>query len=183
MLEWQWTESLVPYWRSIAQVASSAGVKIALEAHPGFSVYNPETLLKLRELAGDAIGINLDPSHLWWQGIDIPIAIRELGMAIHHFHAKDVAIDPGNRSRNGVLDTKSYRHMDARSWVFRSVGWGHDESEWKRIVSALRLAGYDGVLSIEHEDALASTEEGLSSAVEMLSRVLLKQPPVEAWWA
>ena len=183
MLEWQWSERLVPYWRSVAQTASSAGVKIALEAHPGFSVYNPETLLKLRAATGDAIGINLDPSHLWWQGVDIPVAIRDLGPAIHHFHAKDVAIDITNRNRNGVLDTKSYRQMDARSWVFRSVGWGHDELEWKRIVSALRLAGYDGVLSIEHEDALASTHEGLSSAVEMLSRVLLTQAPTEAWWA
>lgn len=183
MLEWQWTERLVPYWKSIAQAASSAGVKIALEAHPGFSVYNPETLLKLRNLTGDAIGINLDPSHLWWQGVEIPVAIRELGVAIHHFHAKDVAMDAANRSRNGVLDTKSYLQMDARSWVFRSVGWGHDELEWKRIVSALRMAGYDGVISIEHEDALASTHEGLSSAVAMLSRVLLKEPPVEAWWA
>ena len=183
ILEWQWTERLIPYWKSIAQVASSAGVKVALEAHPGFSVYNPETLLKLRAATDKAIGINLDPSHLWWQGVDIPVAIRELGTAIHHFHAKDVAIDATNRSRNGVLDTKNYRQMDARSWTFRSVGWGHDESEWKRIVSALRLAGYDGVLSIEHEDPLASTHEGLSSAVEMLSRVLLKQRPVEAWWA
>jgi sugar phosphate isomerase/epimerase len=183
MLEWQWTERLVPYWKSIAETASAAGVKIALEAHPGFCVYNPETLLKLRGLTGDAIGINLDPSHLWWQGVDIPVAIRELGPAIHHFHAKDVSIDRANRSRNGVLDTKSYRHVDARSWIFRSVGWGHDELQWKRIVSALRLAGYDGVLSIEHEDALASTHEGLSAAVEMLSRVLLKQPPEEAWWA
>ena len=57
------------------------------------------------------------------------------------------------------------------------MGWGHDELEWKRIVSALRMARYDGVLSIEHEDALASTHEGLSSAVEMLSRVLLMEPP------
>jgi sugar phosphate isomerase/epimerase len=183
MLDWQWTERLIPYWKSIAQVASSAGVKVALEAHPGFSVYNPETLLKLRAATGNAIGINLDPSHLWWQGIDIQAAIRDLGAAIHHFHAKDVAIDAANRSRNGVLDTKSYRQMDARAWTFRSVGWGHDESEWKRIVSALRMAGYDGVLSIEHEDPLASTHEGLSSAVEMLSRVLLQEPPVEAWWA
>ncbi|MDE3106063.1 MAG: sugar phosphate isomerase/epimerase [Acidobacteriota bacterium] len=183
MLEWQWTERLVPYWRSVAQLAADSGVRLALEAHPGFSVYNPETLLRLRNLAGDAIGINLDPSHLWWQGIDIPAAIRELGPAIHHVHAKDVALDFANCSRNGVLDTKSYREMSARSWSFRSVGWGHDEQEWKRIVSALRLAGYDGVLSIEHEDALASTHEGLSSAVAMLSRVLLRQPPVEAWWA
>jgi sugar phosphate isomerase/epimerase len=82
-----------------------------------------------------------------------------------------------------VLDTKNYRQMAERSWIFRSVGWGHDKLEWKRIVSALRLAEYDGVLSIEHEDALASTHEGLSAAVAMLSRVLLREPAVEASWA
>jgi sugar phosphate isomerase/epimerase len=183
MLEWQWNERLVPYWKSIAQTASAAGVKIAIEAHPGYSVHNPQTLLQLRSFTGNVIGMNLDPSHLWWQGVDIPMAIRELGTAIHHFHAKDVVIDPDNCGRNGVLDTKSYQQMNERSWSFRSVGWGHDELEWKRIVSALRMAGYDGVLSIEHEDSLASTHEGLSSAVKMLSRVLLKERPVEAWWA
>ena len=66
-----------------------------------------------------------------------------------------------NVAVNGVIDTKSYRRMTERSWLFRSVGWGHDELEWKRIVSALRLAGYDYVMSIEHEDALASVDEGL----------------------
>lgn len=182
-LEWQWTEKLIPYWKKIAGIAADAGVRIALEAHPGFSVYNPETLLRLRAATGDAIGINLDPSHLWWQGMDIPEVIADLGPAIHHFHAKDVAIDPRNRAKNGVLDTKSYRQMEKRSWIFRSVGWGHGELEWKQIVSALRLAKYDGVLSIEHEDALASTHEGLSSAIAMLSRVLLKEQPTDAWWA
>jgi sugar phosphate isomerase/epimerase len=182
-LAWQWEERLIPYWKSAGGFAEDAGVKIALEAHPGFCVYNPETLLKLRAAAGASVGINLDPSHLWWQGIDIPVAIAELGEAIFHFHAKDVAINEAMRNRNGVLDTKSYREMAQRSWLFRSVGWGHSELEWKRIVSALRLAGYDYVMSIEHEDALASTHEGLSSAISMLSRVLLKEPPVDAWWA
>jgi sugar phosphate isomerase/epimerase len=182
-LAWQWEERLIPYWKSAGGFAADAGVKIALEAHPGFCVYNPETLLKLRAAAGASIGINLDPSHLWWQGIDIPTAIAELGDAIFHFHAKDVAINEAMRNRNGVLDTKSYREMAQRSWLFRSVGWGHSELEWKRIVSALRLAGYDYVMSIEHEDALASTHEGLSSAISTLSRVLLREPPVDAWWA
>ena len=181
-LEWQWNAKLVPYWCDAAKAAENAGVKVALEAHPGFCVYNPETLLKLRAAAGPAIGINLDPSHLWWQGMDIPVAIAALGEAIHHVHAKDVAINPPNRDRNGVLDTKSYAQMNARSWLFRSVGWGHDELQWKAIVSGLRMAGYDGVFSIEHEDALASIHEGLSQAVGMLSRVILHEPPVEPWW-
>jgi len=182
-LAWQWEQRLIPYWQEAASIASDAGVRVALEAHPGFAVYNPETLLKLRAAAGPAIGINLDPSHLWWQGIDIPAAIAALGDSIFHVHAKDVAIDAANTARNGVLDTKSYRQMADRSWLFRSVGWGHSELEWKRIVSALRLAGYDYVLSIEHEDALASLDEGLASAVKTLSRVLLRQPAMDAWWA
>ena len=181
-LDWQWHERLIPYWQDANKLARDTGVRVALEAHPGFCVYNPETMLHLRAEAGDAIGINLDPSHLWWQGIDIPTAIAALGDAIFHVHAKDVAIHPANRNRNGVLDTKSYARMAERSWLFRSVGWGHGELEWKAIVAALRLAGYDGVLSIEHEDALASVFEGLSSAVAMLSRVVLREPPVEPWW-
>jgi sugar phosphate isomerase/epimerase len=181
-LEWQWEQRLIPYWRSAEHFASTAGVKIAIEPHPGFCVYNPESLLRLRGATGKSLGINLDPSHFWWQSIDIPIAIESLGEAIFHVHAKDVAVHPANTARNGVLDTKSYARMQDRSWLFRSVGWGHSELEWKRIVSALRLAGYDGVLSIEHEDALASIREGLSSAVALLSRVLLTEPPVEPWW-
>lgn len=181
-LAWQWAERLVPYWRELNSVAADAGVRVALEAHPGFCVYNAETLLRLRAAAGEAVGINLDPSHMWWQGVQIPAAIRALGEAIFHVHAKDVAIDPANCARNGVLDTKSYAQMRERSWLFRSVGWGHGEDQWKAIVSALRLAGYDGVLSIEHEDALASIHEGLSAAVAMLSRVVLEEPPVEPWW-
>ena len=181
-LRWQWQERLIPYWQNAAAFAADAGVKVALEAHPGFCVYNPESLLRLRAAAGPALGINLDPSHLWWQGIDIPTAIAALGESIFHFHAKDVAINPPMRNQNGVLDTKSYSDMAKRSWLFRSVGWGHGELEWKQIAAALRLVGYDYVISIEHEDALASIHEGLSSAIATLSRVVLREPAVEPWW-
>ena len=181
-LAWQWEQRLIPYWREAAAFAADHNVRIALEAHPGFSVYNPETLLRLRAETSPALGINLDPSHLWWQGVDIVTAIDALGDSIHHVHAKDVAVNPAMRDRNGVLDPKSYLDLAHRSWNFRSVGWGHTEAEWKAITSALRLAGYDGVLSIEHEDALASTDEGLASAIAMLSRVVLREPPVSPWW-
>jgi len=182
ILEWQWTKRVVPYWKDAAAFAAKRGIKVALEAHPGFVVYNVETALKLRAAAGDNLGVNFDPSHMYWQGVDVPAAIKALGKAIFHVHAKDVAIDARNTGINGVLDTKSYQFMSERSWLFRSVGWGHDELEWKRIVSALRLAGYDYVMSIEHEDALASVDEGLRAAVNMLHRVLLTEPPVQAWW-
>jgi sugar phosphate isomerase/epimerase len=180
--QWQWNERLIPYWRDAAGFAASSGVRVALEAHPGFCVYNTETLLRLRAATNDSLGINLDPSHLWWQGMDIPTVIAKLGAAIFHVHAKDVALSPSRIAANGVLDTKSYSEMAKRSWLFRSVGWGHDELTWKGIVSALRLVGYDYVLSIEHEDALASIHEGLTQATAMLSRVVLTEPAVEPWW-
>ena len=181
-LRWQWQERLLPYWTGAAKAAVSHGVRVALEAHPGFCVYNPETLLQLRTAVGNAVGINLDPSHLWWQGMEMESVIAELGPAIFHVHAKDVALLGRNVAKNGVLDTKSYTEMQKRSWLFRSVGWGHGELEWKGIVSALRGVGYDGVLSIEHEDALMSVSEGLRSAVRMLERVLMREPPVTPWW-
>ena len=182
ILEWQWTEKAIPYWRETTAFAADHGVKLALEPHPGFLVYNVETALRLRQATGTSLGVNFDPSHFFWQGVDVPTAIRALGDSIFHVHAKDVAIDTQNVALNGVIDAKSYRRMAERSWLFRSVGWGHDALEWKRIVSALRLAGYDYVMSIEHEDALASVDEGLRAAVDMLSGIVLTEPPVEAWW-
>jgi len=182
VLEWQWEQKAIPYWRDASRFAADNGVKVALEAHPGFIVYNVETMLRLRAACGPTLGINFDPSHFFWQGVDVPTAIRALGDAIFHVHAKDVALDRQNVAVNGVIDTKTYRRMSERSWLFRSVGWGHDELEWKRIVSALRLAGYDYVMSIEHEDALASVDEGLNAAIDLLSRVILTERPVDAWW-
>ena len=182
ILEWQWDKKLIPYWKEAAEFAGGHGVRIALEAHPGFNVYNVETALRLRQATAPNLGVNFDPSHFFWQGVDVPAAIRALGSSIFHVHAKDVAVDPHNVAVNGVIDAKSYRRLAERSWLFRSVGWGHGEGEWKRVVTALRLAGYDGVLSIEHEDALASIDEGLRAAVDMLRRVVLTEPPVEAWW-
>src|SRR5437763_3066874 len=182
VLEWQWDKKTIPYWRDTERFARDRGVKVALEAHPGFVVYNVETALKLRAATGPNLGVNFDPSHFFWQGVDVPAAIRALGAAIFHVHAKDVALDRQNVAVNGVLDTKTYRRMPERSWLFRSVGWGHDEHEWKRIVSALRLAGYDYVMRTEHEDALSSIDEGLPTAIYLLSRVILAESPVEAWW-
>ena len=182
LLDWQWDKKAIPYWMGAANFAANHGVRVALEAHPGFLVYNVDSALKLRRAVGPNLGVNFDPSHFFWQGVDVPAAIRALGDSIFHVHAKDVAVDPQNVAVNGVIDTKTYRRMAERSWLFRSVGWGHDELEWKRIVSALRLAGYDYVMSIEHEDALASVDEGLRAAVDLLARVVLTEPPVDAWW-
>lgn len=185
ILNWQWEEKIIPYWQAESKFALEHGVdKTAFEMHPGFAVYNVDTLLRLRKAVGPTIGANFDPSHLIWQGVDPVAAIRELGKhdAIFHFHAKDTHMDPYNTAINGVLDTKAYDRLPERSWLFRSVGYGNDYKYWKDIVSSLRMIGYDYVLSIEHEDALASIDEGFGKAVTFLQEVILNEPMPKAWW-
>lgn len=184
ILKWQWEEKVIPYWQTMGAFALEHGVThIAFEMHPGFCVYNPETLLRLRNAVGDVIGANFDPSHLVWQGIDPVAAIRALNGAIYHVHAKDTKIDIYNTARNGVLDTKHYSDELHRSWVFRTVGFGNGESYWRDIVSNLRLCGYDRVLSIEHEDSFMTIDEGLSKAVEFLKPMIMAEtkPGTMSW--
>jgi sugar phosphate isomerase/epimerase len=183
IVKWQWDEVVLPYWQEAGPFAEQHGVRLAFEMHPGFVVYNPRTLLRLRDAVGPVIGANLDPSHLFWQGIDPIVAIRELGSAINHVHAKDTALDPYIVERHGVLDYTPYDDLADRAWIFRSVGYGHDTLFWKRFVSALRVVGYDHVLSIEHEDSLASQEEGLAKAIAVLREAVLAEPPPKMWWA
>lgn len=184
ILDYQWNEVLIPYWEKASKFAADHGVtKICFEMHPGFCVYNPESLLKLRAAVGESIGANFDPSHLFWQGIDPVAAIKKLGSAIYHFHAKDTKVDEANTKVNGVLDTKHYSDELNRSWIFRTVGYGHDYQVWKDIVSTLKMVGYDDVLSIEHEDSLMSVNEGLQKAISFLKEVLTFEKTSGMWWA
>ena len=185
ILDWQWKKKVIPFWKNQNRFLKAHNVKFAIEAHPGFVVYNPETILKLRKAAGSQIGANFDPSHFWWQGIDPIAAARQLGEAgaIFHVHAKDTRIDPYNSAVNGNLDTKSYGDVLNRSWVFRSVGYGHDSAWWKDFISNLRMVGYDDVLSIEHEDSLLSTREGIKKAMETLKSAIISEQPGEMFWA
>ena len=182
ILRWQWEDVVAPYWVKHAQFAQDHGVRIAIEMHPGFVVYSPETMLRLRSIAGTSIGCNYDPSHMFWQGIDPIAAIRLLGDCIFHVHAKDAQIYSRNLPLTGVLDTKPYTDERNRSWIFRTCGYGHGEEWWKEFVSTLRMFGYDDVLSIEHEDSLLSPEEGLSRAAAFLNRIVPKEKPAAAWW-
>ena len=186
VLDYQWNKVLIPYWKEQAEFAKAHGIKkIAFEMHPGFCVYNPETLLKLRNAVGDIIGANFDPSHLFWQGIDPVAAIRYLGEqnAIYFFHAKDTKIDEINTAKNGVLDTKHYSDEIHRSWIFRTLGYGHGMTTWKDIMSALRMVGYDGPISIEHEDSLMSVNEGLKKAIAVLKESMMFEDNGGMWWA
>lgn len=184
ILEWQWTNKIIPYWKEVGAFAEKHGVKIGLELHGGFSVHSPATLLRLREAVGEVIGANLDPSHMWWQGIDPVAAIKILGRenAIHHFHAKDTAIDQEHVNMYGLTDMQPFENLQTRAWQFRTVGFGHGLKTWADILSALRLVGYDYVVSIEHEDALLSIEEGFQKAVKNLEQVLPREQLTEIWW-
>ena len=184
ILDWQWSKKVIPYWKKTAKFAKEHGVdRIAFEMHPGFCVYNPETLLKLRAAVGPVIGANIDPSHLIWQGMDPVAVVRELKGAIYHVHAKDTKIDKYNTAKNGVLDTKHYSDELNRAWVFRAVGFGNGESYWRDFVSNLRLCGYDGVLSIEHEDSVMTVDEGLRKAVSVLAPIVMTEdkPRTMSW--
>ena len=135
ILKWQWEEVVTPYWIKHAKFAADHGVKVAIEMHPGFVVYSPETMLKLRAIAGPTIGCNYDPSHMFWQGIDPIAAIRVLGDSIFHVHAKDTQIYERNLPLTGVLDTKSYTDERNRAWIFRTCGYGHGDA----VVEGIRL--------------------------------------------
>jgi sugar phosphate isomerase/epimerase len=181
-LDWQWRERVAPYWSEAAEFAKQHGVRVAIELHPGFVAYHTESFWRLREIGGETIGVNFDPSHLFWQGMDPLVCVRELGCAIYHVHMKDTWLDAQNIRRNGVLDTKPYTDEIHRSWIFRTVGYGHGQEFWRSLISELRLAGYDGVLSIEHEDSLMSINEGFTKAVSFLRESVITETPGEAWW-
>jgi len=182
VLKWQWERVVEPYWMKQAKFAADHGVKIAIEMHPGFVVYSPETMLRLRDIAGPTIGCNYDPSHMFWQGIEPIAAVRVLRDAIFHVHAKDTQIYERNLPLTGVLDTKPYTDERNRAWIFRTCGYGHGEGWWREFVSTLRMFGYDSVLSIEHEDSLLSAEEGLSRAAAFLNQIVPREKPSAAWW-
>lgn len=183
ILAYQWNEVTIPYWQEAAKFAESHGIKVAFEMHPGMLVYNVETLLKLRAATGPSLGCNFDPSHLFWNGVDPVAAIRKLGEAIYHVHGKDCYVDHLNIAVNGCNDTKRYDQIIDRAWTFRSIGYGHGAEMWKNIISALRLVGYDYVISIEHEDALMSIDEGLRKGVAMLNETNMFEEPGQMFWA
>ena len=169
-LDWQWRERVVPYWLEAAEFARRHGVRVAIEPHPGFVVYNTATMLRLRDAAGPGIGVNFDPSHLFWQQIDPAASARRLTGAVFHVHAKDTGFDEGRLALDGVLETRTI--AGDRAWNFRTIGDGHPVEFWRDLIAALRDAGYDGALSIEHEDPFCSPADGLARAVGTLRAAL-----------
>jgi sugar phosphate isomerase/epimerase len=170
--EWQLEHRLAPFWRELSAWAAAAApeVMICLELHAGASAYNPASFARLREAAGPNVGVNLDPSHFWWQGMDPLAVIDEVGPAIGFAHGKDTLVHPDRVRRNGLLDLAFPVDPDTASWHFCAVGSGHDDATWAALVAALRSAGYDGVISIEHEDPRVTPEEGIETSLAALRR-------------
>lgn len=183
ILDYQWNKVAIPYWSGAAKFAEDHNVKIGVEMHPGMLIYNVETMLRMRDACGPAMGCNFDPSHLFWNGVDPVAAIRKLGDAIVHVHGKDCYVDPYNISVNGCNDYKTYTDIPHRSWTFRTIGYGHDLKVWKDIVSALRMIGYDHTISLEHEDGMISFDEGVKKGLAALREVVTVENPGEMFWA
>lgn len=175
MLKWQWKEKVIPYWREAAKYAREHGIhRLAFEMHPNFVVYNPRTLLKLREAVGEEIGANCDLSHLFWQGCDPVEVIHFLGKQgiIYHAHMKDTVLYPENVAKYGVLNfVFEASDLPLASDAFRAVGYGHSASTWKAILQAYMDVGYDGILSIENEDPVLTGPVGVERAAYVLKNV------------
>jgi sugar phosphate isomerase/epimerase len=172
ILDYQWNKEVIPYWRKLVSFAAEEGIRqICLELHGCQSVYNPSTLKRLREVVGPIVGANYDPSHPLWMGADPLAAVRALGSAIYYVHAKDTRIEPIPAGIDGILDTRPANEVAQRSWNYVTLGYGHGEDWWRQFCAALRMVGYDDVLSIEHEDSLLPPYEGVQKAVHLLLNV------------
>jgi sugar phosphate isomerase/epimerase len=177
ILEWQWEAKLVPYWEKLAALGKECGVtKLCIELHGHQLVYNVPTLLRLRKQIGKVVGANLDPSHLFWMGADPLSAIDALGDAIHHVHAKDTSLNEATLNLTGRLETAGHENVKDRAWNYITLGYGHGEQWWRQFCYRLRLNGYDGWLSIEHEDIVLSRMEGMRRSVDLLKGALAGEP-------
>lgn len=178
ILRYQWQEKLLPFWTGIVSLAQSCGVeRIALELHGNQCVYNVPSLLALRAAVGPTVGANLDPSHLFWMGADPLIAAGALGPAIYHVHAKDTFLNPPRQAVTSLLENGSLLDIPGRAWSYITLGFGHGEEWWRQFCYRLKMAGYDGWLSVEHEDVLLNSLEGLEKSVALLKTVM---PAAEA---
>jgi sugar phosphate isomerase/epimerase len=177
ILDWQWNERLLPYWEKLALFAKECGVtKLCIELHGHQLVYNVPTLLRLRKEIGTIVGANLDPSHLFWMGADPLAAIDALDDAIHHVHAKDTYLNHAALNLTGRLETIGHENVRDRAWSYITLGYGHGDQWWREFCYLLRLHGYDGWLSIEHEDIVLSRMEGTRRSIDLLKRTLIDEP-------
>jgi sugar phosphate isomerase/epimerase len=175
--DWQWEHAIAPFWRELSAWAGSTapGVDICLELHPGTSIYNVASYQQLREVCGENVKVNLDPSHFWWQGIDPVTCVRAIGDSVGFVHGKDTITYALRVALHGVLDFRWPADADTMPWHFCAVGRGRPLEQWQELLSALRAVGYDGPVSIEHEDPTLTPEAGILASLEGL-RALRDEP-------
>ena len=187
--DYQWNDVAIPFWKDVQARAADADVKVGLEMHPHNLVFNPATMVRLAEEIGSThIGAEMDPSHLFWAGIDPTRAVRSLGELVVVAAAKDTRINEAALV-NGVLDDRftrvapedpAYFNIGGRyavntwptesSWDFVAVGRGHDVDWWTGFLAALRDVDADMACNIEHEDLELGQMEGLELAASTLRK-------------
>ena len=185
--DYQWNDVAIPYWKDVQARAADADVKVCLEMHPHNLVYNPSTMERLAtEIGATHVGAEMDPSHLFWQGIDPVAAVNSLGDLVYNAAAKDTRINEAARV-NGVVDDRFgrvapdepgalvlggrytlSRWPENASWDFVAVGRGHDVTWWSAFLAALAEVHPDMAVNIEHEDQELGQMEGLQLAAENL---------------
>ncbi len=171
ILQYQWEDVLIPFWEDLTREVASYGIKrIALENHGFQLVYNVETLFKLRSAVGSMIGLNLDPSHMFWMGVDPISAARELGDAIYHVHLKDTRIENRKADCHGLLDTKTIDQFADRSWNYVAVGAGHDVTWWRTFLSTVYMQGYNDFFSLEMEDLTVDADTGVKWSMDTINQ-------------
>jgi sugar phosphate isomerase/epimerase len=191
--DYQWNEVTIPFWKQVQARAADADVKVCIEMHPHNVVYNPATLLRLvEEIDATHVGAEMDPSHLFWQGIEPIEATRHLGGLVYNAAAKDTRINAAARI-NGVLDDRFARvplsdpnalslggdytlstWPSNSSWDFVAVGRGHDVAWWTEFLGALQDIDPEMAVNIEHEDQELDQMEGLRSAADTLLQAASK---------
>jgi sugar phosphate isomerase/epimerase len=170
LFDQQWEGAIAPYWHELSEWAAGVGpaVDICLELHPGASIYNAASFELLSGATRDNVKVNLDPSHFWWQGIDPVTTIRALGDRVGFAHAKDTLVHPDRVALHGVLDFRWPAGADTMPWHFCAVSRGRPLEEWRQLIDALHGVGYDGPVSIEHEDPTLSPEAGIEASLDGL---------------
>lgn len=176
VVDYQWNQVAIPWWKDFTKFAEDHGIEqIAIEEFPSQLVYNPSTLIRLRESVGSKlIGMNLDPSHLMVMGADPIASARALDGLIYHVHGKDARIERGIADIDGLPEDKPVTECKDRTWNYVAVGCGKDLQWWKEFFSVVRMMGYNGHVSLEMEDLTMSVEAGLQTSIDALNMTISK---------
>ena len=147
------------FWPPVLAYARERGIKLAMENWFATLLQGLDTFQRIFEVVPDEnFGLNFDPSHLYWQGIDYLAAVEQFAPRIFHTHAKDTEIREHKLRYVGSL---------ASGW-WRYVIPGYGGIDWGQYIARLRSNGYNGVLSIEHEDSAVGREEGFIQGIKYL---------------